>query len=182
MSQSYDDSLFTVFVKTGIEGKTMRFLNSFLNESKVKAFVPIGERFFRKSGETYLKPYVVFPGYIFLEAPFSDNSFLNRIYKCCHASDNMFHLLKYDNSFDVAMNEGERRVLESLWDSSNHSIRASKGYIKGKDLVVTDGPLMGMEREIKWINRHKRVAKMDVSLFGEKREISLGLEVVEKLP
>ena len=48
----------------------------------------------------------------------------------------------------------------------NHTVRMSEGYISGDKITVTRGPLMGFEGDIRKIDRHKRRAYIDVTLFG----------------
>ena len=55
------------------------------------------------------------------------------------------------------------------------------GYIKGDTLIVTDGPLKGHEGEVIFINRHKRIAVLSLDFLGEKRKVTVGLEVVKKI-
>ena len=47
-------------------------------------------------------------------------------------------------------------------------------------VVITSGPLMGMERNIKKVNRAKRQAVVELVFMGEKREITHGLRVINK--
>ena len=45
---------------------------------------------------------------------------------------------------------------------------------------ITHGPLMGQEGNIVKIDRHKRVAYVDVSLFGQVTTVQVGLEIISK--
>ena len=56
----------------------------------------------------------------------------------------------------------------------------SEGYITGDKVTVTRGPLIGLEGDIRKIDRHKRRAYLDVTLFGRTVPASVGLEVVRK--
>ena len=56
----------------------------------------------------------------------------------------------------------------------------SRGIIKDGNLVVTSGPLKGYERLIRKIDRHKRIAEIEVSLAGEETRVTVGLEIYQK--
>ena len=46
---------------------------------------------------------------------------------------------------------------------------------------MREGPLVGMEGMIKRIDRHKRMAVLEVELFNRISEVKVGLEIVEKV-
>ena len=47
-------------------------------------------------------------------------------------------------------------------------------------MVVTSGPLRGREAQISKIDRHKRLAWLDMRMFGRNKSIKVGLEIVSK--
>ena len=57
----------------------------------------------------------------------------------------------------------------------------SKGVIKNGRPVITSGPLKGREGLIRKIDRHKRIADIEIPLAGERRQVTVGLEIYEKL-
>ena len=83
-----------------------------------------------------------------------------------------------ENSF-FPLTGKERDWFLSFMDG-NHTVRMSEGYISGDKITVTRGPLMGFEGDIRKIDRHKRRAYIDVSLFGRTVPASVGLEIVRK--
>lgn len=56
----------------------------------------------------------------------------------------------------------------------------SEGIIEGDRVVVTRGPLKGREASITRIDRHKRLAWVDMDVFGRSKSIRVGLEIVSK--
>ena len=56
----------------------------------------------------------------------------------------------------------------------------SRGIIKSGELVILSGPLMGRTAQVKKIDRHKRLAYVEVEMLGRKNLVKLGLEVIEK--
>lgn len=59
-------------------------------------------------------------------------------------------------------------------------VRLSKGYIEGDKVIIKEGPIQGLEGMIRKIDRHKRIAIIEVELFMRKVEVSIGLGIVEK--
>lgn len=47
--------------------------------------------------------------------------------------------------------------------------------------MITDGPMIGRESQIKRIDRHKMIAIVEIELMGAKREMKLGLEIIKKI-
>ena len=56
----------------------------------------------------------------------------------------------------------------------------SRGYVQNGIITITEGPLKGLEPQIRKIDRHKRTAWLEVELRGEKREVRVGVEIVRK--
>lgn len=59
-------------------------------------------------------------------------------------------------------------------------IAISRGIIRDGVPVVTSGPLTGRERLIRKIDRHKRTARIEIFFNGEKKQVTVGLEIYEK--
>lgn len=60
-------------------------------------------------------------------------------------------------------------------------IGLSRGIIKDGTAVLTSGPLKGRERLIRKIDRHKRTAEILIPFDGERRQMTVGLEIYEKV-
>ena len=82
---------------------------------------------------------------------------------------------KLDSSEEQNQPEGENSPETDKW-----LMEFSEGYIEGEKVIVTKGPLKGMESKISRIDRHKRLAWLKVELFGRTVELQAGLEVIRK--
>lgn len=60
-------------------------------------------------------------------------------------------------------------------------VRFSTGYIVDGELKVIDGALKNFSKKVRRIDRHNRLAEMEISLFGQERRIRVGLEVKAKV-
>ena len=56
----------------------------------------------------------------------------------------------------------------------------SVGYIEGDACTVTSGPMQGFTGVIKKIDRHKKIAVLEVEFFGRNTEVTVGLEIISK--
>ena len=75
--------------------------------------------------------------------------------------------------------EHEAVILNRLI-AENDIIDISQGYMEGDKVHVTNGPLIGMEGQIKKVKPRQGVAILEMNIFNRKTEVSLGLELIEK--
>ena len=52
--------------------------------------------------------------------------------------------------------------------------------IEGDRVIIISGSLVGMEAVIRKVDRHKRVAYIEMRIFGEIKLVEVGLEIVAK--
>lgn len=59
-------------------------------------------------------------------------------------------------------------------------VEISSGVIENDRVQILAGPLMGMEGNIRRIDRHKRTAYLEIEMFGRTVEMKVGLEIIRK--
>ena len=64
--------------------------------------------------------------------------------------------------------------------AENDIIDISQGYMEGDKVHVTNGPLVGMEGQIRKVKPRQRAAILDMNIINRKTEVSLALELIEK--
>lgn len=74
----------------------------------------------------------------------------------------------------------KQAFLSSLLDE-NGTIQMSRGDIIAGNFDIKQGTLQEKEGCIRRIDRHKRIAEIEVSLHGENRRVRVGLEIVSKV-
>lgn len=134
-------------------------------EALADAFIPTFDRMKRYQGAWHVEQMPLFPKDIILEA--GDPGLLSRELKENHVT-----------AYQFLDQEGEA-VFRSLWDADHHLVM-SVGCIENGHTYVTEGPLRGKEHYIRKIDRHKRLAKLEVSLGTSVKEIYAGLEIIRK--
>ena len=148
------------------------FLPLVMGESDA-AYIPTVDLKKKIRGEfkTVTKP--LFPGYIIVKTEDAKTLF----FKLKEIPE--FIKLLRANDFFLAIANDEAGVLLNLGGDEMH-IESSKAVVEGDKVEVVSGALVNFTGEITYINRHKRFAKIRIMMFGEEREIKVGLEVIEK--
>lgn len=59
-------------------------------------------------------------------------------------------------------------------------VELSSGVIEHDKVKILSGPLQGMEGNICKIDRHKRMAYLQIEMFGRTIEMKVGLEILRK--
>ena len=128
----------------------------------------------RYEGKWHLIKKKMFPGYIFIET--------NDVDRLWCALRNVPKLTKLIGAGmePIALSADEVSFLMKT-TGPDHVAELSIGYTIGDRLVVSSGSLKGQEGLVKKIDRHKRLALLEVEMFGRTVEMTMGLEVVEKL-
>jgi len=181
-SQRYINKWYVLFVTTGREDIAAKDLMTVFEKGPIRPFVPTIETLFKKAGAIQHEISLMFPGYLFVETEMSNEEFTEKIANCVRASKHIHKQLNYGDRDDTALKDEERAVLESLWQNDNQNIKASMAVMVGDKLIITEGPLKGHEKKIKKLNRHKMKAVIEIELFGEQREATVGLGIIKKFP
>ena len=88
-------------------------------------------------------------------------------------------LLGKDDDVVHPISEYEKsRLLRFM--NKDYVIETSLGYKEGETIEIVEGPLVGRVGEIKRVNRHKRMALIEMEIFGRKVLVNMGLELLSK--
>ncbi|WP_024832885.1 antiterminator LoaP [Ruminiclostridium josui] len=170
---------YILFVKSGKEYRVQQYMNKIADNEMANPFIPLHEFLFKMSGvvKRELKP--LFPGYVFIESRMPGYEFLKNMSNRIHLSSDIVGILKYSDN-EIEVRESEKQMLLDLCNNQR-CIESSRGFIKGDKVHIMSGPLKGRESIIRKINRHKRQALIEMELMGDKRNVTVALEIVEKI-
>lgn len=171
---------YILFTRTGREGKVEQLLKERLDTDIYLPFIPMLETLFKNSGQVRKELKPLFPSYVFIESEISRLEFVNDIRSIIFNSKDVLRYLRYGDSDEIAMREQEKCMLFSLCND-DHCIESSRGIIEGNNVYIKEGPLKGKESIVRKIDRHKRRAIIDLDFMGSVRQISVALEIVEKI-
>lgn len=133
------------------------------------------------SGEWRKVRKVLFPGYLFIDTEAVQLERLQLQLPVIRAQSEG-HMMKLVGTGGtvVPISRPEQEYLSGILNEE-HIVTFSTGYIVDNQIVVTDGPLCGKEAAITHIDRHKKIAHIEVSAFQKKHPARVGLEIVAKL-
>lgn len=179
---------YVLYVRSNTEHKVVgNFQKAFTEKGlpyELEAFCPESEQFYkdkhsRTLGKVYRKR-PLFPGYVFVETNMPEEEFRAVAYDVIYTSTDIIRLLQNGKDGSIAIDRDERQRFEYLL-KGKRCLEHSVGYIEGDKITITGGPLIGMEGQIKKINRHHRSAVLEVDMFNQKQIVNVAIELVNKL-
>ncbi|MBR1770565.1 MAG: antiterminator LoaP [Lachnospiraceae bacterium] len=125
-------------------------------------------------GEWQSVEQIAFQGYVFIESdhPTELEKMLQRI-------PSVVTPVRIGGGF-YPIRADEEAVLRQMMDETD-CIRVSEGYVVDQQLVVETGPLQPFAQMVKKIDRHKRIAEVEVILFEERRRMRVALNIKDRL-
>lgn len=142
-------------------------------------FVPQYEARKRYSGTWKTCKEVLFPGYVFVDTKTPDafRIELNKV-------SAMTRLLSGSSGSEerkfIPLSNDEKTLINAFIGNETHVLKMSEGIIEGDEIRVLKGPLQGYETLVKKIDRHKRIAFIDLDILGRTKTVKVGLEIVQK--
>ncbi|MGF0019741.1 antiterminator LoaP [Sporofaciens sp. SGI.106] len=165
---------YVVQVRTGTEENIRIQCQKRIPETILqRCFIPYYEEKKRMRGEWVTLKKVLFPGYVFMVT-----EELEELYLQLRCVEGLTRLIGTGDEI-VPISSREEAFLRRM-GGEEQLVHMSEGIIEGAQVHVTTGPLQGMEGYIRKIDRHKRKAYLEVSMFGRMQSIQVGLEVVAK--
>lgn len=169
--------IYAIQVGSGQEAKVEELIRRFVDESVIgEIFVPRFETMRRWKGEWHKRAERLAPGYLFVETHDAEKLALQlrRVPS--------FTKLLGNNEVFIPLNDEEVAWLNAFTGNDRRVVEMSEGIVEGSKVIVLRGPLMGHEAEIKRIDRHRRMAELEIRMLGRVKTIRLGLEIVSKSP
>lgn len=114
------------------------------------------------------------PGYLFVVS-----QDIEHVAHALHEVPAFTRLLGTNGSF-VPLNMDEVAWIDALTRVGHRVIDISQGIIEHDKVIVQSGPLAGLEGMIRKIDRHKRLATLEIHILGRTKSIRVGLEIVKK--
>jgi transcription termination/antitermination protein NusG len=161
-----------LFVATGEEDRVKERILYRLGDRGIRALVPKRKLRERRNGVWESSIKTLFPGYLLLNGSIGADE-----YYCMRDIPGIIRILK-DKHGLLRIEEHEISILSRL--ICNHEIiETSHAFLAGGRIVVTDGPLLGMEGFIESIDTRKGRAKVRLNFIGEPRVVDLSISLVQ---
>lgn len=166
------------YVVQVFRGQEDFFIDRLKNFAEIEVFTPKQVQLLKRKEKLQKVTKPLFPGYIFVATDADFHAFKQFYQKFIVIHEGCIRLLHYKDQVE-ALYPHERAFIERFVNKER-IIDSSVGFIEGERIRIIEGPLIGSESLIKKINRHKRTAMIEVSLFGEVQSIELSCEIIVK--
>lgn len=170
---------YAVWVRTGQEEKVLALCEKMLRDGQERAkpyeqcFLPKYERSRKLKGQWVRRNEVLFPGYLFF---ISDH--VEELVRQLKSIPEFAKILGTEQT-PVALAPHEVEFLQKYMNEDK-VLEMSLGFLVGDRLIVTEGPLKDYQGKIVHIDRHKRLATLEIEFFGRVVKMKVGVEVVRK--
>ena len=165
---------YVVQVQTGTEERIKAQCIRMIGEDILeRCFIPYYGEKKKYLGDWHTEKRILFPGYVFMVS-----ERLADLYQELFKVVGLTKLLGTGKEI-VPLSEEETALLKRM-GAGERPLEISTGLIENGTVVVTEGPLVGMEGCIRRIDRHKRKAWLEIDMFGRTLEMEVGLEIIEK--
>jgi len=166
---------YVIQVASGQEKATLELVEHFVDGKTLKeAFIPQREVMRHRNGEWAKTHEILFPGYLFVITKNPDELFAQLMKVPAFT-----RLLGSDDAF-VPLTHEEVNFI-TAFAGEDHIVEMSEGIIEGDEIRILKGPLRDKDAIIKKIDRHKRVAYVQMFILGRETSVKLGLEIVRKV-
>lgn len=166
---------YVVQVVGGTEIHVRDFMNRILGDIVDECYVPLRETPRHVDGQWVGMRELLFPGYLFVKT-----CDIQRVSERLASVPAFTRLLGKSDERIIPLSEDEVSWLTALMEPLSKVVGMSVGVIEGDQVMVIDGPLKGQEALIRKVDRHKRLAFLDMRMFGRVKTIKVGLEIVRK--
>jgi transcriptional antiterminator NusG len=164
---------YALYVVTGKEEYTARWLKMFLPDLEVTTLIPMRKLMERSQGSVRQVMRKMFPGYLLVNMEMTSET-----YSSIKRIPNVIRVLNSGERYYTVIPREEINCICQLL-SDDGVLDYSKVYFVNSRVIVKSGPLKGMEGLIKAVDRRKLRAKIAVRFMGEIKKIEVGIEVLE---
>ena len=162
-------------------GKNENRIKEYINKHTFhEAIVPVVVKLLKRKSTIIRDERILFPSYVFVRSELQPNEFKSYAQQFLYNLPGFIKILSYKESELDALSQDEIRFLQPFF-KNNGEFESSIGFIEDDKVVITSGPLVGLESKIMYINRHKKQARLQVTLFNEIKEVNVSLEILSKL-
>ena len=172
---------YVIQVKTGKEEQAIEdILKNKPDDASFDVFSP-----YRKSLRKYkgvMREVVerCFPGYIFVET-----NDVQRLFKQLYFTPGFQKILGREGDTDnfVPLDKDESRMIDILYSASSNRITEISNIEvrEGEMIRVLDGPLAGLETQIKKVDLHKRTVTVEYMMCGRLVTSNVGINIVTNI-
>ena len=172
---------YVVQVKTGKEEQAIKdIMKNKPDDQSFEVFAPYRKALRKYKGQMKEVIERCFPGYVFVETNDAEE-----LFKQLYWTPGYTRLLgrEADTYNFVPLDKDESRMVDILYSKNNDRItEISNIEVKeGETIRVLDGPLMGLETQIKKVNLHKRNVTVEYMMCGRLVTSDVAINIVTNI-
>lgn len=166
---------FVIQVQSGNEEKIIKYCKQYIDDEILEECFVLKYKHMKKyKGNWHELEEILFKGYVFVITKDP-----NTLYQQLKKIPGFTKLLGNTGDMIYPIYEEEAKVLMKF-GREKHMVEMSTGFIEGDTIYIMEGPLMNNEGIIKKIDRHKRIAYIELKLFNQLTTAQIGLEIIRK--
>lgn len=169
-------NIYILFVLRRYEQKIREFINAY---DDMEAIVPSRIKLIKKRTDVIKEEQLLFPGYVFIKTSRENKEFRTFIQNYVYTIKGFIKILSHSDN-DISTLSKEEALSITPFFKNEGLFESSVGFVKDDKVVVTSGPLIGLESQIKYVDRHKKMAILEIPLFNEVKEVKVSLEILSK--
>lgn len=166
---------YVIHTISGMEHKCMEQCRRYVKESDYQEiFIPhyIAKKHFRKEWHDVRK--ILFPGYLFV-----DTNNMEAIVEGLRKVTQYTKVLKNGESI-APISKEEEKFLSDMMDDE-YTVHYSEGFMIGEKVYITQGPLRNYQGRIRTVDRHRRIARLEIPVFGGMTPVEVGFGAVRRV-
>ncbi|MDR1099451.1 MAG: antiterminator LoaP [Treponema sp.] len=166
-------------VKTRSEDKYIKLLKALHPDIPFPLFFPQRQIDIRRKGRVSGSIAPVFPGYIFVETRDEDD--ILHYQWSFRRTDGFFRFLRSNQNITPLVNQDLELALHFIKKVGPLAGKSKVYFNENSRIVVTEGPLMGLEGQIIKVDKRKGRAKIKLDLYDDSFSIDLAFEIINPL-
>lgn len=167
---------YAVQVKTRGEEKYIRLFHALHPDISLNVYFPKREIDIRRRGVIVHTSLGIFPGYIFLEV--NEEEDLHNYQWAFRSTDGFYRFLKSNQNICTLQDKDLEMVLHFIKKVGPVAGKSKVYFDENARIVVSEGPLMGLEGKIIKVDKRKGRAKVKLDLYDDTFSIDLAFEVI----
>jgi transcriptional antiterminator NusG len=166
-------------IRTRSEEKYIKLLKGLHPDIPYPIYFPQRRIDIRRRGRVSSSTAPVFPGYIFVETP--DDGDILRYQWNFRRTEGFFRFLRSNQSITPLADRDLELVLHFIKKVGSIAGKSRVYFNENSRIVVTEGPLMGLEGQIIKVDKRKGRARIKLDLYDDSFSIDLAFEVIDPM-
>lgn len=163
--------------------KLARFSQENAQEKYVKPYkrllVPQYEVKKKFQGEWKMRTEILFPGYVFVETR-DVKDLAHRLRKVPMLTKLLATQLDDGDACFIPLSQREMDLILSFVTPGTQVVEMSEGVLEGDTITIVRGPLRDKMGLVTRVDRHKKLAYLELDAFGRVLRVKVGLDVIKK--